>query len=112
MKVPNGWSARISAAKIHDYLLSPVHPAGRSKCAFFTSLGYSRAAWRRLDADLRVHLRDHDVVRTQPNPYGMKYIVRGTLSGPSGAVADVIAVWILLDGESAPRFVTAYPGED
>jgi hypothetical protein len=42
----------------------------------------------------------------------MKYVVRGTLSGPSGAVADVIAVWILLDGESAPRFVTAYPGEE
>lgn len=112
MRVPNARTARLAPAKIQDYLLSPVHPIGRFKCAFFTSLGYSRAAWRRLDADLRVHLQDNDVVQTQPNPYGMKYVVRGTLSGPSGAVADVIAVWILLDGESAPRFVTAYPGEE
>jgi hypothetical protein len=42
----------------------------------------------------------------------MKYVVRGTLNGPSGEAADVITVWIVLDGESAPRFVTAYPGED
>lgn len=112
MRVPNGRSARIDAAKIHDYLLSPVHPIGRFKSDFFTSLGYSRDAWRRLEADLQAHLRDHEVVQTQPNPYGMKYVVRGTLCGPSGAAADVITVWIVLDGESAPRFVTAYPGED
>jgi hypothetical protein len=42
----------------------------------------------------------------------MKYVVGGTLNGPSGAVADVVTVWIVLDGEDIPRFVTAYPGED
>ena len=41
----------------------------------------------------------------------MKYVVSGRLSGPSGDAAGVITVWIILDGESAPRFVTAYPGE-
>ena len=112
MRVPNGRSARIDAAKIREYLLSPVHPVGRFKSAFFTSLGYSRDAWRRLETDLRAHLEDHEVVQTQPNSYGMKYVVRATLCGPSGAAADVITVWIVLDGESAPRFVTAYPGED
>ena len=110
MKVPNCRLARIDTAKIRDYLLSSVHPVGRFKSAFFASLGYSSGDWRRFEADLRGHLQDHEVVRTQPSRYGMKYVVRGNLTGPSGA-ADVLTVWIVLDGESAPRFITAYPGE-
>jgi len=92
-------------------LLSSVHPIGRFKSAFFTSLGYSPDDWRRLEAGLLVHAQNHEVIETQPNPYGMKYVVSGRLSGPSGDAAGVITVWIILDGESAPRFVTAYPGE-
>jgi hypothetical protein len=112
VKVPNSHSARIEPAKIRDYLLSTVNPIGRYKSAFFTSLGYSRHAWQRLEVDLLAHLQSHEVVETQRNPYGAKYIVSGTLDGPSGVAADIIAVWIVLDGESVPRFVTAYPGED
>jgi len=112
MKVPNGQSARIDVSKIHDYLLSPIHPIGRFKAVFFMSLGYSRDDWRRLEADLLAHLQNHEVVQTQLNSYGTKHIVRGTLFGPSGAAADVVTVWIVLKGESAPRFVTAYPGAD
>ena len=111
MRVPNSRSARIAPAKIQEYLLSPVHPVGRFKAVFFTSLGYSKDAWRRLEEDLRTHVEGHDVVQTQLNRYGLKYVVRGTLYGPSDE-AELIAVRIVLDGESAPRFVTAYPGED
>ena len=112
MRVPNGRLAHVAAAKVHEYLLSPVHPVGRFKCAFFASLGYARDDWRRLEADLRALVQNHVVIRIQPNPYGTKYVVRGNLLGPSGVAADVVTVWIVLDGESAPRFVTAYPGED
>jgi len=112
MKVPNQQSPRIDPAKVRDYLLSPSHPIGRFKSAFFIALGYSQDAWNRLDADLRAHLQAHEVARTQRNAFGLKYIVSGNLFGPSGAVANLISVWIVLDGESVPRFVTAYPGED
>ena len=112
MKVPNGRSAHVDAAKIRDYLLSSVHPIGRFKSVFFRSLGYSQDDSYLLEAGLRAHIRDFDVVRTQRNPYGTKYVVSGTLIGPSGAAAVIITVWIVLDGEGAPRFVTAYPGED
>ena len=35
---------------------------------------------------------------------------RGILSGPSGKEAEVVSVWIVLDGENILRFVTAFPG--
>jgi hypothetical protein len=92
-------------------ILSPVHPVGRFKSIFFVALGYSREAWRQLEADLRDHLNANDVIETERNRFGLKYVVGGNLFAPSGAVADVIAVWIILDDETVPRLVTAYPGE-
>ena len=38
-----------------------------------------------------------------------KYEVRGTLSGPTGDALIVVTVWIVLNDEDFPRFVTAYP---
>lgn len=111
VKVPGAQFAHIDRAKIEDYLLSPFHPVGRFKSVVFNALGYSRDAWRQLDAHLREHLQENDVIETQRNAFGLKYVVGGNLFAPSGAVADFITVWIILDGESVPRFVTAYPGE-
>lgn len=34
----------VDHAKIHDYLLSAVHPKGRSKAAFFRAFGFSPSA--------------------------------------------------------------------
>jgi hypothetical protein len=110
MKVPSAQFAQIDRAKTEDYLLSPFHPVGRFKSVVFNALGYSRDAWRQLDAHLREHLQANDVIETQRNAFGLKYVVGGNLVAPSGAIA-FITVWIILDGESVPRFVTAYPGE-
>jgi hypothetical protein len=43
--------------------------------------------------------------------FGRKYLVRGTLRGPNGRQAEVVAIWIILAGDTIPRFVTAFPGE-
>jgi hypothetical protein len=112
MKVPSAQFAQIDRAKTEDYLLSPFHPVGRFKSVVFGALGYSRDAWQQLDADLREHLRANDIIETQRNAFGLKYVVGGNLFTPSGAAADFFTVWIILDGESVPRFVTAYPGKD
>ena len=37
-----------------------------------------------------------------------KYLVFGRLEGPAGA-ADVVTVWIVLEGDDTPRLVTVYP---
>lgn len=45
MKLPERDRAIIDAEKLRDYLLSPSHPVGRFKAAFFASLGYTQANW-------------------------------------------------------------------
>lgn len=44
------------------------------------------------------------------NPYGQKYEIRASLTGPAGRAVEVVSVWVVLASEDFPRFVTAYPG--
>jgi hypothetical protein len=37
--------------------------------------------------------------------------VRGPIQGSSGRRAEIVTGWIVLAGETAPRFVTAFPGD-
>ena len=109
MQLPHFESAVIPPEKLRDYLLSPVHPIGRFKSAFFRRLGYSPDSWERLAADFR-SLLVHESQLVEATEFGEKYMVRGTLTGPNGRSAPVATVWIILNGQTAPRFVTAYPG--
>lgn len=111
MKLPGAEHAIVNDAKIRDYLLSPEHPVGRFKAVFFGTLGYTRDQWQRLQHDLLELGRSGTAKRRQKSPFGQKYEVRGILEGPSGGRADVVTVWIRLDGQESPRFVTAFPGE-
>ena len=104
----NATAAIVPPEKLRDYLLSSAHPIGRYKSAFFRSLGYAQEQWHVLERDLRAVLLN----QTQPadaTEYGQKFTVRGILSGPNGRVAGIVTIWIILSGETAPRFVTAYP---
>lgn len=111
LRLPHGESAAISRSKICDYLLSATHPIGRFKAVFFSLLGYTTDNWERLQKDLLQLARSGEAVPGQESPYGEKYEVRGTLVGPSGRQARLVTVWIVLNGETYPQFVTAYPGE-
>jgi hypothetical protein len=110
MKAPGAELAVVDPAKVRDYLLSPEHPVGRFKARFFGGIGYAREDWPLLVADLRAIVASEDATPGEKSAFGDKYEVRGTLIGPSGRGARVVTVWIVLAGESAPRFVTAYPG--
>ena len=109
MRLPSADRSIIDAAKIRDYLLSLSHPVGRLKAIFFLNLGYSQDEWSRLAADLRKLALSNEAVPGQVSPYGQKYQVRGTLTGPRGHAARIVTVWIVLVREDLPRFVTAYP---
>lgn len=111
-RLPNVDHAIISQSKVCDYLLSRSHPIGRFKAVFFAALGYTVEHWQRLQADLMQLARFGEAVPGRKSPYGQKYEVRGTLTGPFGRRADLVTVWIVLHGEMYPQFVTAYPGEE
>src|ERR1044071_1527222 len=111
VRLPNAGSAIISEAKIRDYLLSPTHPIGRFKAVFFSALGYTIDNWERLQAALLRLAESGEAFVGQASAYGQKYEVRGILTGPLGRRADLITVWIVLNGGTYPQFVTAYPGE-
>ncbi len=110
MKLPNAENARIEPAKIREYLLSSSHPIGRFKYGFFSRLGYTNEQWARLEADLLELAVTGEAIIGESTEYGQKYEVRGMLKGPSGRLAEVVSVWIVLAGQETPRFITAFPG--
>lgn len=103
-------AAIVPTDKLRDYLLSSTHPIGRYKSAFFRSLGYAQDSWQLLERDLRAVL-SNEAQPLRVTEYGQKLGVRGVLTGPNGRAGRIVTVWIILNGEVAPRFVTAYPEE-
>ena len=86
-----------------DYLLgrvSSVPSAGKGKF-FDDMMGFSD---KTLDAALRSHLQDHASSMTR-NAKGFFEVV-GSMSGPSGLVAQVRSVWQIVNGKF--QFITAH----
>lgn len=76
---------------------------------FFQALGYRQEEWQLLASDLLRIAKDGAVSTGPSTDYGQKYEVRGRLIGPAGRSAAIVTAWIVLRGEAAPRFVTAFP---
>lgn len=110
MKLPHSDRAQIPSEKLRGYLLSSEHPIGRFKARFFHALGYKAESWEILERDL-VDAAQSAEAELVPSPYGDKYLVGCTLTGPAGLTAGVISVWILARSQDIPRFITAYPLE-
>lgn len=107
--IPNADDALIPPEKVRDYLSSVSQPVGRFKAVFFHSLGYTTADRERLEADLRALLIFEAEVGERTE-HGQKYELKGCLTGPAGKSAEIVTAWIILEGESRPRLITAYPG--
>lgn len=111
MKLPNAELAVIDPRKLRDYALSPVHPVGRFKAAFFSKLGFTQEHWDRLDLELRRLVIQETAELGEKTEFGQKYLVRGTVLGPKGIGAKIRSVWIIQDGKQVPRLVTIVPEE-
>ena len=109
MKIPGAERAILDEAKVRDYLLSSQHRVGSAKARFFGQLGFDHQNWMILRDQLH-RLAQHEAQLGSATRFGQKYVVPGTIEGPSGRAASIVAVWIVLNGENFPRFVTAYPG--
>ena len=109
MKIPGAERAVLDAAKMRDYLLSREHAVGSAKARFFAQLGFSKENWTVLRNAL-YGFASQDAQLGPATRFGQKYLVHGTITGPSGRAGRIVVVWIILHGEDFPRFVTAYPG--
>ncbi len=108
-KLPHCEKAIIDPEKIKDYILSPSHPVGRFKAAFFQSMGYTRENWKQLIHDIRKYHLTGDAEPVEKTEYGQKYIIKSNIKGPNGKIVLLRSVWIVLSGEDMPRFITIYP---
>ena len=109
-RLPNAEKAVIDSEKLQGYILSFAHPVGRFKAAFFRRLGYSTENWEVFEQHLRDLILSQDVTRIEESRYGQKFIVEGIMVSPAGTKVQIVTVWVILKGESIPRFITVYPG--
>ena len=107
--VPGCDRAIVEPAKVGSYLLSSTHPIGRSKARFFMRFGFRQDAPEGLVQALLEHVRTHDVANAEVSSYGTKSRVDGPMGSPDGRNPPMSSVWIVRNGESTPRFVTAFP---
>jgi hypothetical protein len=107
--VPNKEQAIVDAAKVSGYLLSSTHPIGRAKAQFFHRFGFRDDAPDDLAQALLNHVRTFPVAQVEPSTYGTKYRVDGPVASPDGRNPLVSSVWIILQGDTIPRFITVFP---
>ena len=107
MRLPNADQARVDREKITDYLLSTTHPRGRSKAEFFIRFGFRAEGWEMLADALRNHAVSYPVARTVSSPYGVRYTVDGPIETPDGRNPRVRTVWMIDEGSTTPRLLTA-----
>lgn len=112
MKLPNLHLATVEREKIAGYLLNETHPDNGGKALFFIAFGFSREEWPTLANALLKLAQENAVGTSVESSHGIKYIVDGSLSTPSGKRATVRTVWIVDKGSEKPRLVTAYPWEE
>jgi hypothetical protein len=110
MAFPDAEHAIVDPAKVCEYLLNPGHPVGGPKSHWFESIGYTLDNWRKLSEDLLRVARTCDDFTAKASPYGVKYETLGMIGCEGYRPALVLAVWIV-EGNSPPRLVTAYPGD-
>jgi len=108
MPFPDAENAIVAEEKIREYLLNPSHPVGGSKAIWFASIGYTLDNWQELTGDLLRLARTADNFVAKWSPFGVKYEVSGEIGRPGHRPAVVVSIWIV-DEDSAPRLVTAYP---
>lgn len=107
MKLPNSDKSIIPAEKIIDYLLNASHPIGKHKAAFFESFCIKDKEVLR-NALLK-HATERVVHKTTNSPFGTKYELRCEINTPDLRNPCIVSVWIVNNGETVPRLVTAYP---
>jgi hypothetical protein len=89
MRLPVSENAFFASSKLVGYLLSGTHPAGQSKAKFFRAVGIDETALPALQTGRLAIAKESAVTQVIPSPHGMKYIIDGPLSTPTGQVVSI-----------------------
>jgi hypothetical protein len=82
VKIKNLANAVLKEEKFTEYLLSPDHPVGRFKEAYFRRFGFTRSHWQVLRDALLEHAVLHEIFSEKATPHGVLYLVEGPLRTP------------------------------
>ena len=74
--------------------------------------GYTLGTWEVLARDLHDLAKTYEIADKAISPYGIKWEVQGSLTGPNGQVLYVVTVWITLETSGETRFVTLFPDKE
>ena len=89
--------------------LEPRAPLSRRLARFLALAGYSSEHATRLELDIRAQILPIPAEPAGENPYGVKFIVRGNLTGPNGRTLRVLSVWMREKATGLTKFITLYP---
>ena len=109
MILPHLERAILPKEKLTDYLLSDTHPDGAPKAEFFRRFGYGPDNWQELARSLLNHAAEHNIMKEETTPFGVRYVIEGPLTAADGRRPNLRAVWFIDTGTDIPRLVTAYP---
>jgi len=105
--LPNYERAVIPHEKLERYALDPTHDYGKHKARVFKSaLGFEQSNWQELSRSILDGIPYHEAVAGGEGPWGRKYIVTLSITGPNGKTSDVQTVWIVRPGTDFPSLVT------
>ena len=105
MKLPA--DALIAPEKLTHYLLR-WRPED-DKSAFLAQAGYTLENPELLRHDIQTQLLPLDATFIEFTEYGPKYLIRGSLRGPSGVELQIAAIWMTETASQQTKFITLYP---
>src|SRR3954470_20382831 len=105
----NADKAIIEDRKIRDYVLDMNHAAGSNKARVIqAATGLTRVDFSDLINQIKRGILTNEAERIEPIPYGERFRVVMTISGPKGTLR-IRTGWIYRTGEDVPRLATLYP---
>jgi hypothetical protein len=99
----------IAPEKIAGYLLARREKGDKS--GLLALLGYRAEDTARLEADIRSQLLPREASEAGRTPYGRKFVIRGSLTGPNGRSLLVKSVWMYEEVTGTTKFITLYSNQ-
>lgn len=108
MQLPNGDKAEVPDEKLFTYLLNENHPEQTGHAILFRTLrGIGPENAHMLRSALLHAAINQPATIGQPSPYGQKFEIRFSMTGPRSDYT-ILSVWIIEEQSEIPRLVTAY----